>query len=210
MSVYIPTTTTSDVTIQYLQENYATRSYVTNIVGTSASPAFVALLGDQTVGGEKTFQDNINVGGDLDVTGSLSAGSITGGLNVSSLTTSSLTVNSSSPMVIHSGSDLMTVQVGTGLGAINATYNIPRQSGSSDFVLTEGAQTINGIKALAGTVNFTGTTNLTESNKTTLKPSFVSQTNFNLQESSLMINAGIDVGLPYNSTAPDLGAFEHI
>ena len=58
--------------------------------------------------------------------------------------------------------------------------------------------------------SFTGTTNLTESNKTTLNPSFVSQTNFNLQDGSLMINAGIDVGLPYNSTAPDLGAFEHI
>ena len=39
-------------------------------------------------------------------------------------------------------------------------------------------------------------------------PKFVSSTDFDLQSSSLAIDGGIDVGLPYRGTAPDIGAFE--
>jgi len=40
-------------------------------------------------------------------------------------------------------------------------------------------------------------------------PLFVSSTDFSLQSSSPAIDAGVDVGLPYSGTAPDIGAFEY-
>jgi len=39
-------------------------------------------------------------------------------------------------------------------------------------------------------------------------PSFVSKTDFHLQTDSRAIDAGIDIGFPYNGPAPDIGAFE--
>lgn len=51
--------------------------------------------------------------------------------------------------------------------------------------------------------------NLTVNNQLTNNPLFVSSTDFNLQGTSPMIDAGVDVGLPFNGTAPDLGAYEH-
>jgi len=41
-------------------------------------------------------------------------------------------------------------------------------------------------------------------------PLFISATDFHLQETSPAINAGIDIGLPFSGTAPDMGAFEII
>jgi hypothetical protein len=49
----------------------------------------------------------------------------------------------------------------------------------------------------------------TVSNNLALNPQFVSPTNFNLQNTSPLINAGINVGLPYNSSAPDIGYVEN-
>jgi hypothetical protein len=51
-------------------------------------------------------------------------------------------------------------------------------------------------------------TNITKTNILKVNPLFVSQTDFHLRTGSPAINPGINVGLPYNGTAPDLGAFE--
>lgn len=51
-------------------------------------------------------------------------------------------------------------------------------------------------------------TNITTSDTLKVDPLFVSSTNFNLQASSPLINAGLDVGLSYLGTAPDIGAIE--
>ena len=45
-------------------------------------------------------------------------------------------------------------------------------------------------------------------NNVSSNPLFVSSANYNLQSSSPCIDAGVDIGLPYNGKAPDLGAFE--
>jgi len=41
-------------------------------------------------------------------------------------------------------------------------------------------------------------------------PLYLGGGNYNLQSGSPAIDAGIDVGLPYNGLAPDLGAFEYV
>jgi hypothetical protein len=46
-------------------------------------------------------------------------------------------------------------------------------------------------------------------NNLSVNPLFVSATNFNLQSTSPLINVGINVGLPYNGAAPDLGYAEY-
>jgi len=48
-------------------------------------------------------------------------------------------------------------------------------------------------------------------NLSNLNPQFVNPANgdFHLQASSPCIDAGVDIGLPYNGTAPDLGCFEY-
>lgn len=43
-----------------------------------------------------------------------------------------------------------------------------------------------------------------------VNPLFVSTTDFHLQTGSPAINAGINVGLPFSGTAPDIGAFETV
>ena len=51
-------------------------------------------------------------------------------------------------------------------------------------------------------------TNKTESNNITGNPLFVSPVDYQLKAKSPAINAGIYVGVPYNGSAPDIGAFE--
>ena len=51
--------------------------------------------------------------------------------------------------------------------------------------------------------NATGSNNLNNVN-----PQFVSNTDFHLQSGSPCIDAGMDVGLPYNGSAPDMGCYE--
>lgn len=53
-------------------------------------------------------------------------------------------------------------------------------------------------------------TNIISSNNLKLNPLFVSTTDFRLQTLSPMINVGLDVGLPYLNTAPDIGAYEYV
>lgn len=50
--------------------------------------------------------------------------------------------------------------------------------------------------------------NKIESGNVVGNPMFVSSTNFNLQTGSPAINTGVNIGYPYNGTAPDLGAYE--
>jgi hypothetical protein len=54
----------------------------------------------------------------------------------------------------------------------------------------------------------TAITNLVQSGNITTDPLFTSSTDFHLQPTSPAINKGIDVGLPYNGSAPDIGAYE--
>jgi len=42
-----------------------------------------------------------------------------------------------------------------------------------------------------------------------LDPLFISTTNFNLQSTSPAINVGVNVGLPYKESFPDMGAYEY-
>ena len=51
-------------------------------------------------------------------------------------------------------------------------------------------------------------TNKTENNNITGNPLFVSSGDYKLQTSSPAINKGINVGVPYSGSAPDIGAFE--
>lgn len=51
-------------------------------------------------------------------------------------------------------------------------------------------------------------TSKTDNNNITANPLFVSSTDYKLQANSSAINAGINVGLPFNGSAPDIGAFE--
>lgn len=50
--------------------------------------------------------------------------------------------------------------------------------------------------------------NKVESGNIVGNPMFVGSTNLNLQTGSPAINAGINIGYPYNGTAPDMGAYE--
>jgi len=52
-------------------------------------------------------------------------------------------------------------------------------------------------------------TNMLITSNLKVDPLFVSSSNFNLQSSSLLRNAGLDVGLPYSGVAPDMGALEY-
>jgi hypothetical protein len=52
-------------------------------------------------------------------------------------------------------------------------------------------------------------TNYVFNNNISLNPLFVSSTDFTLQAGSPMIDAGVDVGLPYYNAAPDIGYFEY-
>lgn len=67
----------------------------------------------------------------------------------------------------------------------------------------------------SATVNYCNITmpeyNTTGSNNIDTDPLFVDQANgdFHLQESSPCIDAGIDIGLPFNGLAPDMGCFEY-
>ncbi len=45
-------------------------------------------------------------------------------------------------------------------------------------------------------------------NLATVSPSFVGAGNYTLQASSALVNAGVDVGLPFNGSAPDIGYAE--
>lgn len=51
-------------------------------------------------------------------------------------------------------------------------------------------------------------TNITTNNILKVDPLFVSSSNFNLQATSPLINAGVNVGLAYLGAAPDMGAIE--
>lgn len=50
----------------------------------------------------------------------------------------------------------------------------------------------------------------TEKNNRISPPQFVSPTDFHLQKNSAAVDAGINAGLPYDGSAPDIGAFEYI
>jgi len=52
--------------------------------------------------------------------------------------------------------------------------------------------------------NATGSNNLNN-----VDPLFISSTDFHLQPGSPCIDAGMDIGLPYNGSAPDMGCFEY-
>ena len=52
-------------------------------------------------------------------------------------------------------------------------------------------------------------TNITKDNILKVDPKLVSTSDFHLQSSSPCINAGVDVGLPYTGSAPDLGYAEY-
>lgn len=49
---------------------------------------------------------------------------------------------------------------------------------------------------------------VTMNNNLAVNPSFVSTSDFHLQSNSPVIDKGINVGLPYNGAAPDMGAYE--
>lgn len=51
--------------------------------------------------------------------------------------------------------------------------------------------------------------NITQANTLKVNPLFVSSTNLHLQSGSPVINKGINVGLHFNGSAPDLGSFEY-
>lgn len=53
-------------------------------------------------------------------------------------------------------------------------------------------------------------TNIFSSNNIKVDPLFISTSNYRLQPISPAINAGLNVGLPYLSTAPDIGAYEYV
>jgi Secretion system C-terminal sorting domain/PKD domain len=67
---------------------------------------------------------------------------------------------------------------------------------------------INLIPSWASTgLNFPASTIV--SNNISANPQYVSPTDFTLQSTSPLINAGINVGLPYNGAAPDIGYAEY-
>ncbi|MFA5131698.1 MAG: hypothetical protein WC467_04825, partial [Patescibacteria group bacterium] len=57
-------------------------------------------------------------------------------------------------------------------------------------------------------INYSYSNNIPTSNTTQQNPLFVSASNFQLQATSPAINKGVNVGLPYSGSAPDMGAFE--
>ncbi len=57
--------------------------------------------------------------------------------------------------------------------------------------------------------NYTYLNNIPLSNTTQQNPLFISSSDYHLQSSSPAINKGVDVGLPYNDTSPDIGTFEY-
>ena len=85
---------------------------------------------------------------------------------------------------------------------------------------TSGSRTnfniVNNLAYLTGNsnnVSYTGTiTSYTNANNIKVDPLFVSTStlDFHLQTNSPAINAGIDIGLPFLSTAPDLGYAEYV
>jgi len=58
------------------------------------------------------------------------------------------------------------------------------------------------------TLSGNAVTNYSFLNNLKVDPIFISSTDFHLQPISQAINAGINVGLPYNGSAPDIGAYE--
>ncbi len=52
-------------------------------------------------------------------------------------------------------------------------------------------------------------TSYTYTNNLNVDPLFVGNNNYNLQATSPLINAGVDIGLPYNGSAPDIGYVEN-
>jgi len=73
--------------------------------------------------------------------------------------------------------------------SINIGMNASAQINNCDLVMPSDA---------------TGSNNLNNVN-----PQFVSATDFHLQAGSPCIDTGLDVGLPYNGTAPDMGCYEY-
>ena len=67
---------------------------------------------------------------------------------------------------------------------------------------------LNGNSNLPSYSGLTPTHNTTQNNIIT-NPLFVSSSDFQFQSTSPAINAGINVGLPFNGSAPDIGAYEY-
>jgi len=57
--------------------------------------------------------------------------------------------------------------------------------------------------------NYTYLNNIPASNTTQQNPLFISASDLHLQANSPAINAGVNVGLPFNGSAPDIGALEY-
>jgi hypothetical protein len=58
-------------------------------------------------------------------------------------------------------------------------------------------------------LNYSYVRNIPVSNLTQKDPQFVSTSDYHLKSTSPCINTGINVGLPFNASAPDRGAFEN-
>lgn len=95
--------------------------------------------------------------------------------------------------------------------------NMPETKGTSPDIYYTGLRNNinieNNLTYLTGNnnnVSYSGTINsYTNINQIKADPLFTSTTNLHLQSASPAINTGIDVGFPYNGSAPDIGAYEY-
>jgi hypothetical protein len=87
--------------------------------------------------------------------------------------------------------------------APNIQYTGPRSNINIENNLTYLTGNNNNV-SYSGTIN-----SYINANNLKADPFFISSTDFHLQPTSPAIDAGINVGLPYNGTAPDIGVYEY-
>ncbi len=128
--------------------------------------------------------------------------------------------------IIYSGGIKLVVQAGLTMTNFNIKNNIFGYFRYNGPFIIENNGTINGLNIennlsynlsnanilpiFSGNTinNYTYLNNIPTSNTTQQNPLFVSSSDFHLQSTSPAINKGIDVGLPYNGSSPDIGVFE--
>jgi len=120
---------------------------------------------------------------------------------------------------INIGIDLTSMPNGTGSG-IYIRNNISKDLGGAWLQGSVTRTSISGCIVSHNDIYNCGNSNLvnwpagnptgyTYSNNLSVNPLFVGGTNYTLQSSSSLINSGVDVGISYNGSAPDIGYVEY-
>lgn len=118
----------------------------------------------------------------------------------------------------------MTIINGTGFGNKTANYRITRQLNSGQTLVVKNSLSFNGKVELGSFAvqernSWHSQFSVSENDFLSINPSDVAKPRkpdgslpdiqfMNLAPGSLLIDAGVDLGYPYNGSAPDLGAFE--